>query len=392
MYKNELTKYCYKSTATEKWIDFLNHTPHFNISALGSIQEKNALCIPDCGKVGSGFCGGVFSYNKTPVVSSFQREGMKTANQLLKLIESYHIKYDDQEVVYLGQYRNQWGSFLVDSISRLWFALKEPQKYKYVFLATQTALGGMHKNSYEFLRLFGIAKEQIIYVTEPVQFKSMIIPEMAYIPMGTYGKACCWHREYLEVIKKVVAAVPCEVLVNGQEKVYFSRGKFSQKQKSDYGEELITEMMLNNGFYVVYPEEHTLQEQIAIVNRCKIFASVGGSCAHNIIFSQTKPKMILFNRMNGYQWHQWMLDEMAGVEPITYVDTYCEPYWKLYKTEISGPYLYWLNSNLKNFAKDYNLYVPKGFYVMMRKMIILMRYTLRVIHEQSYKLKKKVLE
>lgn len=45
--------------------------------------------------------------------------------------------------------------------------------------------------------------------------------------------------------------------------------------------------------------------------------------AHIVLFfSFVKPKTIIVNRMNGYQFHQWFLNEMANVEPITYIDAY----------------------------------------------------------------------
>lgn len=224
MNEKGLVKYCYNNISSKEWIEFLNQSPHENYNRLDILKEENVLCIPDCGRVGNGFSGGLFTKGGMPIESSFQREGLKTSFQLLKLLTNEGIKYKDEDVVYLGQYRNQWGSFLVDSISRLWFALKDSKKYKYVFLATQESLGGIHKNAFELLNLLGIKKEQIIYLTEPTQFKSVIIPDMSYIPMGTYKRKCCWHREYLEVIRKVVSAVPDCILEETYEKIYFSRG------------------------------------------------------------------------------------------------------------------------------------------------------------------------
>lgn len=392
MKKEDLTKYCYNNETRNEWLNFRSNSPHFKSDEIEVIKIQNGFCIPDCGKVGRGFSGGVFDDKKEPVKCSFQRKGLETSEQLLESIQNTEIKYINQKIVYLGQYRNQWGSFLVDSISRLWYALRYPEKYKYVFLATQTSLGGIHKNVYEFLSLLGIEKQQILYITKPTQFREIIIPDMSYIPAGTHHRECCWHKEYLDIINKVVSNVSINNLSECHDKVYFSRGKFSKDQKSDYGEELIIDLMRKNGFYIVYPEEHTLQEQIKLVNQCSVFASVGGSCAHNIIFSQTRPKMILFNRMNGYQWHQWMLDEIAGVEPVLYVDAYIEPYRFFYKTDIRGPYLFWINTNVKKFLIDNNFYLEENKKNNMQKAIIFMRYTFRIIHSQLYKIKKRILK
>ena len=62
--------------------------------------------------------------------------------------------------------------------------------------------------------------------------------------------------------------------------------------------------------------------------------------------------------MNGYQFHQWFLNEMANVEPITYVDAYNEPFKLLTKTNVNGPFLYMINKNVKMFAKDFKMTIP----------------------------------
>ena len=127
-------------------------------------------------------------------------------------------------------------------------------------------------------------------------------------------------------------------------------------------------------------------------------ASLGGgslrlplptAIVHNIIFSKTAPKMMLFNRMNGYQWHQWMLDEMAGVEPITYVDSYSEPYKFIFKTKIGGPYLFWINKQVKTFAKDNAFKLPEGGVCAAK---IFIRYSLRVAYTLASRIKKRLLK
>ena len=94
--------------------------------------------------------------------------------------------------------------------------------------------------------------------------------------------------------------------------------------------------------------------------------------------------------MNGYQWHQWMLDEMAGVEPITYVDSYSEPYKPFFKTTISGPYLFWPNKNVKKYALDRNFTVPK--FSVAQKISIRARYTVRVIRTILSNIKRRIIK
>lgn len=379
--RNDLTKYCYKNENTEGWLNHLK-VSHYCNSKLTSEVEENALCIPDQGKLGECFMGGIYTNEGEPVELSFQRNGFETAKKLIQKTDLSNVKFEDKKVVYLGQYRVHYGSFLVDSISRLWYTLDDPQNYQYVFLATQTVLGtSLHKSAVDFFNLLGISESQITIITEPTRYRKIIIPEEAYTPLKEY------HPEFLDIIRKVVRSASVEG-IKPTEKVYFSRSKFAYKLKSDFGEEFIAELFRCNGFEVIYPEEHSLAEQIFYVNNCKVFASIGGSCAHNILFSLTKPKMILLNRMNGYQFHQWFLNEMAGVEPITYVDAYTEPFKKVFKTEVTGPFLYWCNTNVKKFAKDYGMIIPR--YSFWKKARCMVRYVFYFAKKQVYIMRNRI--
>ncbi len=366
-----LKKYCYDSQNNREWLEHLK-TSHLNNSSLKVEEYENAIILPDAGKLPC-FAGGIVDSLIQPIQMSFQRFGLQTTQELINNTDFNNINVRNETVYYIGQYRNHWGSFLIDTIPRLWKAIDHPEKYTYALLGTQTDLGGIHDNVYKFFSLFGIKKEQIIYITEPTQFTKIIIPELSYVPNRD------WHIEYLDIIKKVVDNCKCTT-VKAHERIYFSRSRFSKKSKTDFGEELIVKIMEDNGFHIVYPEECTLEEQIAYVNNCKVFSSVCGSCAHNIIFSFNKPKVFLFSRMNGYGWHQWMLNEMAAVDPINYVDAYREPYKWIFNTSVSGPYLYCITKKVINFLKDndyvyYNKYKDRILHIG-----IFMRYSVKVFY------------
>ena len=98
---------------------------------------------------------------------------------------------------------------------------------------------GLHQSAIEFLKMFGIKENQIVMVSEPTRVETLIIPEMSYVPLSH------WHKEYLEIIHKVVGNVqkPTDYM---PEKVYFSRSKFSSQLKSDFGEEISNSLYICN--------------------------------------------------------------------------------------------------------------------------------------------------
>ncbi len=378
----QLTKYMYDNENRNDWLKHLEYS-HINNDKLNVLTIKDGLCLPDQNLLNGGFNGGVYDKDNNPVYSSYQRNSADTATKLLNKTDLSNIDYIDKKVVYLGQYRVHYGSFLIDSIARLWYTLDNPEKYEYIYLSTQSILGtNLHKSAIDFLSLLGINENQVSIITRPTRFKKIIIPDLSYIPLVDY------HQEYLDIIKKVVSNIKVKDLET-YDKIYFSRSKFSKETKSDFGEIFIDRLFEENDYKIIYPEEHTLEEQIYYVDNCKVFASVGGSCAHNIIFSFAKPKTIIINRMNGYQFHQWFLDEMAGVEPITYVDAYIEPYKFLGETGVTGPFLFWLNKNVKEFAKDNNMILPN--ISIFEKIYWFSKYTFYFIKSILYRIKKRIL-
>ena len=381
MDNNLLIKYGYSSSSNNGWIDFIRKS-HKVEGKLDSNCFHNILLIPDNGTSVGAFNGGGFTESGEPVSAFFQRRGMQTARKLYE--KGYVEKADviNEPVVYLGQIRNHWGNFLFDSITRLWFVRDKTKAYKYVFLKTNIEVGEIHENCFRFLELFGISKEQIYLIEKPTWLLEVIVPNLDLCPFDN------WHKEYLDTIQTVVnrATVFPDLTYD---KVYFTRAKFAKKYKSDFGNELICDFFRINGFQIIYPEELTLDEQISVVNQCKVFASVCGAGAHNLIFSKNSPQTILVKRMDGYQEHQWFFDEMAGVEPVVYIDAYTEPFKGMYTTTMGGPYLFLINKNVRSYAKDNEMQLPKKW--VIRNGIVFLKYTIACIKSVGSRLKQRIL-
>ena len=155
MLSNGPLDYIYSNTSAYKErATFMSEGSHLFSKPLNYTKQKDLLFIPSSiNKKLHCFEGGVFDKTNKPIISAFQREGINKIDALLETKPS-DIKIIDASVVYLGQIRNHWGSFLVDSISRLWFVKDNPKAYKYLYMITQPELGvKMHKNIMRFLEL-----------------------------------------------------------------------------------------------------------------------------------------------------------------------------------------------------------------------------------------------
>lgn len=365
--------------SNHQWAEF-RKTSHFREEQLNVNVYDFAYVVSDA-PVGTCFKGCVFDENREPIDCSFSRYEPSDTISLIQNRSFDKAPYYDIEAIYLGEIRNHWGSFLNDTIARLWYKLDNPKDNIYVLSASHPSIGTVyHKNIYRFFELLGINKEQLIIVDDIAQFRKLIIPDLSFL-LNSY-----YTIEYLKIFEFIhqrnnIPSYPYE-------KVYFSRKAHSSTSKTDFGEESIINFMEVNHFKVVFPEEHDLLEQIGIVNSCKVFASIGGALAHNIVFYDllkgTKPIMFLFNRMDGYQWHQWLFNEAKGIQ-INYIDCFQSPYRLFFKTPVSGPFLFGLNKNVKKFARDYNMTLPKQRFGYTCKSFVL--YSIQVFKKQLYDFK-----
>ena len=342
--RKDRLKYSHKNNQSNiEWASFSDNS-HLNKNQLNITVVDEAYVVSDAPFNGC-FTGGVFDCNRLPIKSSFVRKYFEQANELASKTDFDKADYLDIEAIYLGQVRNHWGSFLVDSVSRLWYGLDSRQNNVYVISLTMPSVGlDFHKNIYRFFELLGIKKEQLVIINKTTIIKKLIIPDLSFVPFTFYSK------DFLRIFDLILENN--NIPKSPYKKIYFSRGKFSSHSKTDFGEDQLVSFFSENGFKIIYPEEHDLIEQISFINGCDVFATIGGSLAHNIVFlnqkNQNKPIMYLFNRMDGYQWHQWLLNEAVSV-PINYIDSFNEPYRWVFKTLVNGPFLYGLNKNVKRF-------------------------------------------
>jgi len=261
-------------------------------------------------------------------------------------IYNENIKYIDEEVIFFGPFIEHWGHFICDQISRLWYILENPNKYKIAYCGWD--FGNKRKetirsNYLELLELIGIKKEQLIEVQRPLQFKKIIIPEFSFKP-GFY-----YTNEYCNLIKKIVdEALKKDISV--EEKIYFTRQNFKFADK-EYGEKDLVEIFIENGFVVKSPENLSLIEQINILNKAKTVAAITGSITHNYMFCMNKEtNLILLNKFGRINRYQSIIDNIS-LGNITYIDSYKSFFTVLFGM---GPFILNNNNSFKKFCLDNN--------------------------------------
>ncbi|PPB53529.1 glycosyltransferase family 61 protein [Campylobacter hyointestinalis] len=224
-----------------------------------------------------------------------------------------NIKYMDIEVVYLGPIKRHLAHNYIEVFSRLWYFLdKTNLKYKIAFMSQKDDVINWNLISFFFTKL-GIDIDDLIEITEPTKFKSVIIPEQS---CQLNGKA---YKEY-----KVLFETYCkDIYTSNYEKVYFSKtydivSKFRDRCANW---DLLDDIMQKNGFKVMYPELMSIEEMISALYNCKIFVAQSGSNAHNAIFCKDNCEIWVLNRSEHIHPYQTLIAQLRNFS-TQYVDMF----------------------------------------------------------------------
>lgn len=287
------------------------------------------------------YLGGVITDKGFAQESSTYRDKKEKA-----LLDGYKInftpKYCDETVIYGGVLYEFYGHVLLETMSRLWYYYKSnPNKYRVIFNVVPGARGKFK----EFFELLDIPYDEDTFITEPIQYKEVIIPEQATI------YATNWHKDFLIPFEYMKSKVKAEKY----DKIYFTRTKLVDRAPI-YGEKLIENLFKKNGYKVFSPEKLSLKKQIALMKGCKSLVTVSSSTYHNLLFSENGVELICLNRAFQPDYSQHIVDQIKNLK-YTYIDTSLNPY-PVY--HVTGPWIIGYTKELDNFIKDRGLRALKS--------------------------------
>lgn len=266
--------------------------------------------------------------------------------------DSEKVKYSDETVFFSGFYVQQWGHFLLECISRFYPIIQNPEKYKdmkIIFLPMREN-DEINGTFLELLNLIGIMDEQIVILREPTRYKKIIVPE------PSLNTNIFWTKEYETIINHIVEkAMGKPVKIKTHKKIYLSRKNWALSYDRDIGEDKIERFFNKNGFKSVSMEKHSLVEQIHILQGADHVASAICTLPHNLLFARDGIKSAIINKMPRYNSSQFQIDDFKNIDA-----TYIDGYLALFSADCGiGPFLFDVNENLINYAKDNGMKLPK---------------------------------
>ena len=266
----------------------------------------------------------------------------------------------EETIIYLGCMYNCWGHFFTDGFSKVWYLLTDEYKLKYkgkVKIAVSFIGNDIKycpKPLLELYQLLGIKENDILVITEPTKFKSIIVPDNSlFFHNGTRH----FTKDYCDVIQTIIDAV--EPMNDRKfEKIYLSRTHFT-KGNADFGEKSLEVVFKRLGYTIIHPQEYSIREQLSIFKTAKSFVSTTGSLGHNSLFCNANTEVILLRKCFAIFDYQLVINEARDLT-VTYIDTHLTCF--VNDQPNNGPFFLYRNTNFCRFIKDrFGIVVKEDF-------------------------------
>lgn len=247
------------------------------------------------------------------------------------------------EYLYLGFFIKHWGHFIIDSSTRIYFALKDKNLKCFFILRKGQKIDPFPSQIDRALVLAGI-RDRVIFISEPTQIEKIIIPEQSYVSQSYYSS------EYIETFNLMSRNVePSNE--TPYKKVFFSRSNFNKYRKCEIGNEIIDGLFTNDDYKIVYPESESLDNQVFYLNCCTEWGTIAGSLVHNLMFTINPPKTKIVNKSSYINLEDMDTCKIKNVVP-EYLDFFISRspthhYW--------GPFIFFPNYNMQYYINAHHL-------------------------------------
>ncbi|EPR7623174.1 TPA: glycosyltransferase 61 family protein [Klebsiella michiganensis] len=257
----------------------------------------------------------------------------------------------DFDVIWFGIFTEHWGHFIVDNISRMWFLLNENKGKKIAYVSKSGKK--MHGNYLRFMELLGVSEEDLILVTKPTKFKSVVIPEYSKND-NTYSE--CYVRIFDRVVNNALACPDSKQSIGYGEKIYLSRNNYKHANGKEIGGELIENIFLANNYKPISPEKLVLEDQVKLWNRASEIVCMNGTLPLNICFSRIKTiRVIVLNKTMLPHENLFDFQKIFNVSKVDYIDIF-EGFYKKWAVSLGdGPFILTATNQLKEYLHSRNM-------------------------------------
>ena len=197
------------------------------------------------------------------------------------------------ECVFLGEFYDHFGHFILESMNRFWFLDYIPEarrkSLRYVFYHTWS--DPERSMLWQMLELYGVGREQVIIADRPLLFDLLTVPSPAQRPF------IGWQLYYSKTMEACYRGLRERILNNTPssvdvvDKLYLSRDHYNsagQGRRSLLNSQFVEERFRDAGYRVVYPETLSFPDQLHLASNATCIAGPSGSAHHLAAFASNR--------------------------------------------------------------------------------------------------------
>ncbi|MCP1659291.1 glycosyltransferase family 61 protein [Neisseria perflava] len=215
----------------------------------------------------------------------------------------------DEDVIWGGIAYSHFGHFITDTFARLWWVIRNQAFDKKIIFVKNRAFN--HENFMPFFRMMGINPDNIVFLDKPTRFKSITIPDQSFYFFSNY------HREFTVPYEAIRQSVqPAE-----HKKIYLSRTRLARQDCVN--EEYFENFYRERGYTIVYPEQLSLAEQIALISGADEVVCTLGTLSHLALFAKSQTRFVILLRTREKLNVTQILINQANDIHAVFVDVTC---------------------------------------------------------------------
>lgn len=194
------------------------------------------------------------------LVSSQLRDKYLRKNTPLKLSGNY---------LYLGPLQCHFGHFMEECLGRLWACKQYSNKVDGFIFVQYTKNVILLQFMIEIFKLFNVDFKKIILIHQFIEVEKLIVPEIG----AWFGGQKDWFKNWLGRhinVKDYKKELPPKIIIR-RSKLFLGRVA---------GFNYFSDILIQNGFKEIYPENFTINEQIEFIVSAKTIVWEQGSACH----------------------------------------------------------------------------------------------------------------
>ena len=230
-----------------------------------------------------------------------------------------NITYIDETVLYGGSLMEHPGHLIVECFAdRLWWLAENADSNikiaVEILLRNSVWTEGRISFVREFLDLFGISKDRLIFIEKPTQFKKIIVPDQSAIPYQY-----CFPYEFTSEYIKPFQHIKERLTPGKYKKIYFTKSK--TLKKNIIGEDYFIDFFEKKGFQIIHPEDYNMKEKAEMMYGADEVVTVDGTSSLFTVFCKPTARLtVLTRRINFWDIAQQLVTEALGIKDFFLVN------------------------------------------------------------------------